>query len=710
MARTIAIEVVVDDKGAVTGIRGIDGQIKKLERSTDRASKSGFDLGQAFSFAVGGLMVGAAAAAGKAIRGLVSEGRKLTGLSAEIFETQNKVNSVFGDATPVVEKYIDQYAALSGMSRTAAKELTATTGAILQGAGFAERASADMSVAVARLAADLTSFTNVPIEDTFRAINAGLVGEREQLKRFGIVVRESDVQQKALIQTGKERADQLTQAEKAQASYNLILEKAAFAHGDLARTQDSAANQTRQIQARIQDLRETLALELLPAVELVVTELNNFISDPDLQADAKALGEAIRDTLLIAIEAIKSTINFLRNYQDEAKEAVKVIAVMTSAQLAYKAATKGAAIAQQALNVATAANPWGALAKIILSVVAAFGAWEVIQRRINNLIEDATSKVEDNRSALAGWTEDALKARLIFLGLQLDEARAERNLARVMGIQSAEFKRAAARVLEIQQMIGETRVALNDLVRSNEPEPGSGGDDEGGGDTGPAPDRPAPDRAAVPIGGKRTELEERLRLNAEILDAEMELDTMIRQLEQARTEEEKAAIRERIKAREEERQKREEAIEAIVSADFRQIKSVRDAANAVVDSVRRVIKARIAEAVATVAAKSAITIPFPINIAVATAGGIAIEKALEGVIPRFARGVKNFSGGPAIVGEQGPELVNLPRGSDVISAPETSDILSRRVRFEGGDFRLRGEDIWGSWHVVDRRMDREGRK
>lgn len=35
-------------------------------------------------------------------------------------------------------------------------------------------------------------------------------------------------------------------------------------------------------------------------------------------------------------------------------------------------------------------------------------------------------------------------------------------------------------------------------------------------------------------------------------------------------------------------------------------------------------------------------------------------------IPGFANGVQNFSGGPALVGEQGPELLNLPKGSDVI--------------------------------------------
>ena len=36
-----------------------------------------------------------------------------------------------------------------------------------------------------------------------------------------------------------------------------------------------------------------------------------------------------------------------------------------------------------------------------------------------------------------------------------------------------------------------------------------------------------------------------------------------------------------------------------------------------------------------------------------------------GTIPRLASGARNFQGGLAMVGERGPELVNLPRGSDV---------------------------------------------
>jgi len=46
-------------------------------------------------------------------------------------------------------------------------------------------------------------------------------------------------------------------------------------------------------------------------------------------------------------------------------------------------------------------------------------------------------------------------------------------------------------------------------------------------------------------------------------------------------------------------------------------------------------------------------------------------------IPQFATGVNNFSGGLALVGERGPELVNLPTGSDVIPNNRSMDIMGR---------------------------------
>lgn len=48
---------------------------------------------------------------------------------------------------------------------------------------------------------------------------------------------------------------------------------------------------------------------------------------------------------------------------------------------------------------------------------------------------------------------------------------------------------------------------------------------------------------------------------------------------------------------------------------------------------------------------------------------------ISGLIPGFAGGVSNFGGGFAVVGEQGPELVHLPRGADVIPNDQSMKMM-----------------------------------
>jgi phage-related protein len=53
----------------------------------------------------------------------------------------------------------------------------------------------------------------------------------------------------------------------------------------------------------------------------------------------------------------------------------------------------------------------------------------------------------------------------------------------------------------------------------------------------------------------------------------------------------------------------------------------------------------------------------------------SLKNAAWPTLPAFATGVKNFSGGYAIVGEEGPELVKLPAGSDVMPNSETMALM-----------------------------------
>lgn len=81
-------------------------------------------------------------------------------------------------------------------------------------------------------------------------------------------------------------------------------------------------------------------------------------------------------------------------------------------------------------------------------------------------------------------------------------------------------------------------------------------------------------------------------------------------------------------------------------------------------------------------------IPSRIASAVSGAGGAgwqAIRTVGRAVgIPGFASGVQNFGGGLALVGERGPEIVNLPRGSDVIPNNQISTTNQTTININVG--------------------------
>lgn len=108
----------------------------------------------------------------------------------------------------------------------------------------------------------------------------------------------------------------------------------------------------------------------------------------------------------------------------------------------------------------------------------------------------------------------------------------------------------------------------------------------------------------------------------------------------------------------------------------------------------------IAEAVVNTAVavtKAIASAPPPFNVPAIVAASIAgaAQVAVIAAQP-FARGTAYAPGGTALVGEQGPELINLPRGSQVFPTPKTNAMLSGMGGGNmnvSGEFTVRGTDL-----------------
>lgn len=240
-----------DAKQFAKGLDKIDDSAKKADKGLDRLSTAAKTVGAAF---LGSKILDFA---GQAV-----------GLGVAAEEAGNKFQAVFGPATQALGDELDALGDKAGIADFELRNITATTGNVIQGLGGTQEQAAELVAELAPAAADLASF-NGSIGDApevLQAMTSALVGERDSLKNLGIVIKEADVQTQAFAETGKTAASDLTSLEKANATLTLIMEGMAGAAGDLDRNLDTAATQQARLNAEWKEAQAELGQQLLPVL------------------------------------------------------------------------------------------------------------------------------------------------------------------------------------------------------------------------------------------------------------------------------------------------------------------------------------------------------------------------------------------------------------------------------------------------------------
>ena len=119
----------------------------------------------------------------------------------------------------------------------------------------------------------------------------------------------------------------------------------------------------------------------------------------------------------------------------------------------------------------------------------------------------------------------------------------------------------------------------------------------------------------------------------------------------------------------------------------------RSATDAIAQVISALIKLAVANAITATLKVGAVL--GPIGLALAGAAGIAAGALFKSLVgkAKFAKGTRNAPGGLAMVGETGPELVNLPRHSQVYTANQTKNMLNGNNETGFGSMALSGEFI-----------------
>ena len=258
---------IVADAAARVGA-DINPFIRDLQKLDKPVQGLGAKLKASLSPAV---LFGGAFAAGFAATKVVDFLGDAVDAASSLNETVSKTGQIFGeDALPAMEEWAETAADAFGQSKQQALDAASTFAIFGKSAGLAGDDLVSFSQDLTVLASDFASFFDTSPEEAITAIGAALRGESEPIRRYGVLLDEATLRQRALRLGIIETTSQaLTPQQRVLAAQAEIFAQSADAQGDFARTSDSLANVSRSLESKMSDLSAEIGEGILPAMVML---------------------------------------------------------------------------------------------------------------------------------------------------------------------------------------------------------------------------------------------------------------------------------------------------------------------------------------------------------------------------------------------------------------------------------------------------------
>jgi hypothetical protein len=292
--------------------KGLRSGIEEAEGMIGRAGKTLGTLGSiAGKVAVAGL---AAAAVGT--MAVAATLPKLISMGSDAEEMMGKYNVVFGEFAAETTKVLDTMAGDMGRSKFEMREFASSFQDTFVPMGFARDEAAKLSTQLTELTYDVASFNNAQESDVARDFQSAIVGNTETVRKYGIVINQSILDQELLSMGVKDGIKNATEAQKVQARLNLIMKGTTDAQGDAVRTGGSWANQMRALKSTISDVGTEIGMQLLPVFTPLLSRFRELAQEYGPQI-AQVLTEQVIPAVASVIQDVADfSTNILNAFQE----------------------------------------------------------------------------------------------------------------------------------------------------------------------------------------------------------------------------------------------------------------------------------------------------------------------------------------------------------------------------------------------------------
>ena len=198
--------------------------------------------------------------------------------ASSITESENLIRSVYASGSNALLEWSDANATAYGLANASSKQYLASLTGIMHNLGIEDKYLGSMSQNYVKLIGDLASAYNSTTEEVFESVRSAITGSTETLKKYGIVLNETNAQQFLNEQGINVTYRSLDSLSKQYVNYAYILKTTSAIQGDYSKTFSSFSNTMKTLQNDWKNFLTLLGQYAIPVLIPIINALRTALA------------------------------------------------------------------------------------------------------------------------------------------------------------------------------------------------------------------------------------------------------------------------------------------------------------------------------------------------------------------------------------------------------------------------------------------------
>lgn len=195
----------------------------------------------------------------------------------DFVENMNLFKVAMGDSVEEGQKFVDTMSEMYGLDANSLIRYAGNFYQLSDAINMPTEAASKLSLGLTKATVDIASLFNYDFDEVFNSLSSGMQGMTKAVRKFGMDVRVVTLQAKAMELGIYEDVDSMSEADRQALRYIVMMEQAANANSDFARTIEAPANQLRIFKEQTMALGRAIGNFFLAPLQRALQYINGFV-------------------------------------------------------------------------------------------------------------------------------------------------------------------------------------------------------------------------------------------------------------------------------------------------------------------------------------------------------------------------------------------------------------------------------------------------